>query len=331
MILRHGIFLLILFLLLPSANAMENWELIAEDLQPVTVRMWKNPEGSRANEHISVETPKHYMSLRPISEKMEESKYVSFTNPCLATPNSAIDQLLQERKLNNGELLSEKTKTWPCDTFILRLNTASMDKMWEELLKDATRRDYDNVFIGKVLKNVHYVNEKMREEFDKYSKNNSRPYQPNTTLYFTNTSMAFGLLGKGGLFSKDVYYLESSKYFGSELMVPPLPFFQTSFTDAIGCNFYARAYDPSLDYIVGVLQNVLRRQELIRIHKSIERYEIPSLPSERRDIIIKMVDEKKNKKEIDEHLSDLNKIYHNQQSYLSPTGWTNTIFYKGEW
>jgi hypothetical protein len=207
-----------------------------------------------------------------------------------------------------------------------------MDKMWEDVLEGTSDVCLDGTVRGNKFNKVHYVNDNMRKEFERAIKLNREYSSRNDkALYFTNTSMAFGLLGKGGLFGKDIYYLECPKYFVFELIFPPLPFFQTSFIDAIKSNFYTRAYNPSTAYISLVLQGFSKRQKLMRIHKYLEHYEIPYLPSTRKDEVIKMVDGNKSQSEIDKHLSDLNTIYHNQQSYLSPTGWINTLVYKGEW
>lgn len=350
MILRQSLYLLTMFLFLSPGKAMENiegsqegswaqptktsneslkdWEVI-KTLEPVTVRIWKNPDASETNEHISLQTQKHYMSLRPISEKLEDGEYTDFVNPCFAPLTYDVDQYIQNEKLKKGDEL------WSFETFTLHLDATSMDQMWENLLEGTIDSvvSVDKTVIGKKFKNMHYVNKKMRDGFenDIKLKRGGYSYRNDKNLYFTNTSIAFGLLGEGGLFGKDIYYLENPKYFVNELVFPPLPFFQTSFIEAIKTNFYTRAYNPSVQYITLVIQDFIKRQKLRRIHTYLEHFEIPSLPSTRKDEIIKMVDGNKSQSEIDKHLSDLNMIYHNQQSYLSATGWINTIVYSREW
>jgi len=341
MIFKHVVFLLSLFLFLPSAKAMEKeWELIDGDLQLVTVHMWKSPDGSRANEHIAVQTPKYYMSLHPVSEKIEESKYVNFENPCFASTSSTIDQLLQDLKLNGGDRIEPfgEPQKWPCETLTLHLDTKSMDKMWEKLLEGASPTYEAEAFNGRVLKNVHYVNEKMREEFNKYTRN-APSYRKETALYFTNTTMALGLLGEGKMLGQNVYYLDypnDAKYFKNELMYPPLPFVRTAFIEPIKSNFYTRAWNLSVEGIAWDLQQTLKRQELIKIHKNIENksYGLDSLSSSHQQEIIKMLNtdetiESKREK-IHTYLKQLGERYRAQQSYLSLAGWADTFWYR-EW
>lgn len=348
MILRHAIFLLSLFLCLPSAKAMENWELIGGDLQPVTVHMWKSPDRSRANEHIAVQTPKHYMSLRPLSEEPKEEKFTSFVNPCFAVSSYKADQLLQDIKLNGGVQFgfTEESKaeplehnSWPHETLTLRfLDATAMDKMWEKFLKDASPNlsGHDKEFIGKIFKNVHYVNDKMRKEFDRYIQNHTEPSRRETTLYFTNTTMALGLLGEGKMWGQNVYYLDYPKYFKDELMYPPLPFVRTAFIEPIKSNFYTRAWNLSVEGIAWDLHETLKRQELIKIHKNIENksYGLDSLPTSHQQEIIKMLntnDTIESKRDtIHTYLKELGERYQAQQSYLSLAGWADTFWYR-EW
>jgi hypothetical protein len=120
MILRHSIYLLTVSLFLTPVKAMEyteeskdisctlsaktskeylkDWEVI-KTLEPVIVRIWKNSDGSETNEHISVQTQRHYMSLRPISEKLEETECTNFVNPCFAPLIYEVDQHIQNGKL----------------------------------------------------------------------------------------------------------------------------------------------------------------------------------------------------------------------------------------
>lgn len=336
MILRYTICLLITGVFLSPAKAMDDdWETI-NTLEPVIVHMWPSLDDKGTHEHIAVQTGKHYMSFRPVSEEREEIEehgFVNFKNPSFASPSPTIDQLIQDRKLNGGTLF-EESKVWPHQTVTLRLNAAAMDAMWEKLLEGSspTHSHYGHcgIFVGKVFKNIDYVTDKMRKEFEKSIGNHTRP-STNPTLYFTNTAMAFGLLGKGGIFDEDMYYLECPKHFVNDLMCPPFSFFDASFTEAIKGNFHTRTYNPSVEYIFSVVQAFSKRQELIRIHRRLEDYKILSLSAERRDVIIKMVNNKKSQAEIEEHLSKLNTIYHSQNSYVSLTGWTNTLFYGGEW
>jgi hypothetical protein len=334
MILRHAMYLLtayvFLFLLPAKAmNAEDDWETIKTTLESVTVHLWPSLDDKGTNEHIAVQTAKHYMSFRPVSEKVEESEYVNFQNPGFASPSLTIDQLIQDRKLN-GEALSEGSKVWPHQTLTLRLNATAVDVMWEKLLEGASLTHDGETFTAKIFKNIYYVTDKIREEFEKSTGREAR-LSRNPTLYFTNTAMVFGLLGKGGIFDQGVYYLDNPKYFLTDLMCPPFSFFEASFVEAIQGNFYTRAYNPSVAHIFSVIEDFSKRQELIRIHKRLEDYKIPFLPPERVNIIIKMVEKKKSKAKIEDHLSELNTIYHSQDRPWSLTGWTNTLFYGGEW
>lgn len=279
-----------------------------------------------------MQTPKHYMSFRPVSEEPKKEKYITFVNPGFVPSDYESDQAIQNNKLYMGAQIGnfEEPKVWPCETFTLALDATSMDMMWEGLLEDASPMNK-----GMILKNVHYVSDQMQKEFEKEIRRDSRPsYNSNKTLYFTNTSLAFGLLGKGKLYGEGVYFLDCPKCFVTELVYPPLPFFQTSFIDVIKTNFYTRSYNPNVDYLSEVLQDFFRRNELIRIHQSIGSYGLPSLPSAHQKKIVEMLDADEKLEErrdkINTYLKDLGQRYQDQQSYLSLSGWMDTFWYR-EW
>lgn len=334
--LRNTIFLLTMFLSLSSAKAMEKeWELIDGDLQPVTVYMWKSKD--QKDEHLSVQTSNHYMSLRPVSEEIEESPYVNYKNPCFASPSPTIDQLLQDMKLNKGMKigLNGESRTWPCETITLHLDTKSMDKLWEEYLEGAYTSDMGG-FGVRILNNVYYVNERMREMFQRDIGNQSEPSRPDMTLYFTHATMALGLLGEGKLLDQNVYFLDKSKYFGIELWYPPLPYRRTAFSAPKKTNFHTRAWDVSVEDIDEDLQEALKRQELIKIHRNIENksYGLDTLPTIHQQKVIEILNKdgtiESKREKIHTYLENLGKTYQAQRRYFSLAGWADTLWYR-EW
>jgi hypothetical protein len=321
MMFRNSFFFLSVLLFLSGVKAtdkLDDWILVEDQRPPVTARMWFNPDGTGKDEHISVQTPKHYMSFRPVSEEpiIDEDKLE--WNPSFACLDYESDQSIQNRKLNGGMHTGncEGQKTWPCLTLIIEgLDATAIDNMWEGLLKDASSTNQ-----GMVFKNVHYVTEDMRIRFQKFIENSSEsPRESTQTFYFTNTSMAYGLLCTGNMLNKDVYYLESPKYFKSELYVPPFTHVSLCYQRGTRKNFYTRADNPSIQTIYIALQNYVMRRELIRIHQSIELYGLSTLSLDQQKKIVAMLgtDEtlKEKRVKIDTYLTELGRTWKDTIAY----------------
>lgn len=328
MILRNAAFILSFVLFIPFAKAMEapeEWEFIGPKLQPVTAYLFQDQDGLEGA--VSLQTPNFYMSFRRFADLPEhEDRLDRDLFPLAFAPcDLRLDQAIQNSKLGHSG-------NWPYETVTLSLYTEPMEEMWKELLKGSVILQDTLGEYGYALENIRYVNKKMESDFKTAIDRTSNDFSYNDPLlYFTNISMAFGLLGKGGWFAENLFYIKYPKYFIYKVNYPSLSGFYLKFISAIEKNYYTRAYSPTVDDFSETLQVALKRRKFIRIHRSLERYEIPSLPSARQNVIINMVDHNNSQEEIDKHLLDLKTLYHSQQSKLSPTGWINTIFYGGEW
>lgn len=265
MIKRKAAFLFITFLFLSPVKAMEDMAFLDEALQPVTIRLWKNPDGSHKNEHVSVATQKYNMSFRSRSpEGAEETADPDLSIPSAwACPDHEEDQWIQNRALQR-----DNSETWSCETIVLHLKTKAMDEFWDQLLENA-ECVIDGLLMHYRFKNVHYVNEKMRERFVK--ERNLESSKPDKTLYFTNTTMALAVLGTGGFYNEGVYCDDHAKYFQIPLAVTFLMDSQAVYMLPIECNRDIRADDLSVSDIADKLLKFVRRQMLIKINQLVKQ------------------------------------------------------------
>lgn len=227
------------------------------------------------------------VSFHPDSPKVEEWDVVNWCPSSFAPPTSTIDQFLQDIKLNGGSL-SKGSKRWPYKTVTLHLKAQAieaMHEMWEMLLKDASSWD-NGIFTANIFSNVYDANDELRKHLKICTHNGYRSYD--NALYFTNTTMVLGLLGKGGIFAYDVCYIGCPKYFANALSSPFFLSYGSVFTDPIKENFYVGAQNLGVKEILGVVECAFRCQALIRILKILEDDQIPFLTPKRRDKIAQM-------------------------------------------
>lgn len=375
MILRTTALLLATFLFLPSVDAMDPVEeevaafsflppLEPKDtrdegatFQPVTVRIWESPyiQGKKPiGDHISLQTEKHYMSLRPSSNLIEDQEAFRLQEKkgmrtlreirdSVAPSTFAIDQSIQNKKLHDKLCKTpwfrgDHFQTCPCDTFSLLLDPKPMDAMWEKLLENAEPLPSKK---GYRLKNVMYVNVKkwaqglmvLSQEMSRKIELPSADQPP--ILYFSAAKLMKGLLFQGKIYNSSIFSLEPPKYFKDNLRT--IPNIVSCYEDVIKYNDQIRFDKLTIGNVLNWIRPIFQEQELLKIHRHIESRNMPYLNKCHESEIIKILFQedvnkslKKKLKEIHEYLNNLQKRYQEEQNYLSLSGWANSIWYK-EW
>jgi hypothetical protein len=365
MILRNILFFITLFLSLSSVKAMEDTD-EHSTLEPVTVRIWEKRHtnvGATVGGHISLQTSKHYMSFRHPSDILQvndsaplwakrEKKPSKFECPKdlpdgFVPSTFEIDQNIQDKKFQNfshvelgvGFSYREKVRPpCPCDTFTLLLDAKRMDAMWETLIKDAEDASI-NGYQPKIarLKNVKYL----KRSDQKYVESALRERDQQKTedeplvLYFSTATLMKGLFFQGQIYNPSIFPLEPPKYF--KVYLGKMPNITSSYEDVITNNHQIRRDNLALTTVSTWVRTIFNGQELFKIHQYIESQNMHflNLPHEHEICTIYYrQDGRSIEQKLDEiyktYLPGLQKRYQEEQSYLSPSGWVNWLYYK-EW
>jgi hypothetical protein len=106
------------------------------------------------------------------------------------------------------------------------------------------------------------------------------------------------------------------------------------FSDVITNNYDIQRYNPNVDDLASELRNIAKRQMFLKILQSLEQgdYGFKSLLPDDEANIIKIVYanesiEEKQKK-LQNYMEELGKTFESQKSYLSLSGWANTLYYR---
>lgn len=319
MTLKHLGFTLGIFLFLPNVQAMDVPD-EENTLHPVKVRIWERI-GLVGKGYISLETPAHYISLRPLEEK--EERDLNDLPHGFAPSNFEIDQNIQDQNLRAKLVKTQPCDTHPCKTYVLYLNTQPMNAMWEKIIEQADDVLYAEKPEGRILKNVKYFKGTLAQ---------TSLTDQGTTLYFSNTTLMKGLLYQGEIY-KRLYAIHNPIYF-KDCLAPSSMTIMSDYEDVIKYNdriMWGQVGVHDLDRMVFTF---LRYQELVKIHKAIEDKKMTYLNIQHEEAILSLLydgDKTINKslEAIDKYLTEVEKRYTEQQSSWGPRLW-DTVWTK-EW
>jgi hypothetical protein len=268
---------------------------------------------------------------------------------------------MQNERLRWG---CRKCGIWPCETYTIFLDVEPLNQMWAQLSK---KRDIHHYFDkptkdsktwiekekGYRLENVCYWDKSLKTIVEKtswkvdynwdrapwFSRKGSEldlnKYYQSDKFYFSNASLIKGLLVMGKMQKLlPEWWLENAIYFKDSIGFPPT-IYGFPYDDIIQNNAQVRQGDLTVNDVTDWLQDLMRRQTLIKIHKNIQLYKMPYLNTKHEKEILDILREEKPLEEnmgkiLKEYLPNLRKRYQDQQSYLSGAGWADTFYYK-EW